>query len=50
MEWKPGSMLEAELQGAHGVVKLDPEGLPESCSSAGMGYSSAQGVIVAIEM
>ncbi len=50
MEWKPGSPLEAELQGAHGGLKLDQEGLPESCSSVGMGYRSAQGIIVGIEM
>ncbi len=50
MEWRPGRSQQAELQGAHGVLKLDQEGWPESCSSAGMGYRSAQVSIVAIEM
>ena len=50
MEWKPGSPLEAELQGAHGDLKVDQEGCPESCSSVGMGHRSAQGSIVVIEM
>ena len=50
MEGKPGSPLEAELQGAHGDLELDQQGCPDSCSSVGMGYRSAQGNIVAIEM
>ena len=50
MEWKPGGSQQAELDGAQWDLELDQQGWPESCSSVGMGYRSAQGSIVAIEM
>ncbi len=50
MEWKPGRSQQAELDGAQWDLELDQQGWPKSCSSVGMGYRSAQGSIVAIEM
>ncbi len=48
MEWKPGSPLVAEREGAHGDLELDQQGWPGSCSSGAVGHSVAQEVIVAI--
>ncbi len=40
---------EAELEGAHGDLELDQQGLPWSVNSIVMGHKVAQVVIVAIE-
>ena len=47
-KWKPGSPLVAELQGAHGDLELDQQGLPWSWGSGVVGHRAAQVVIVAI--
>ncbi len=48
MEWKPGRSLVAELEGAHGDLEREQQGLPWSVTSIVTGQKVAKVVIVAI--